>query len=170
MNTVLARVPRPQATLVRSLAVVAVAGLVLFLASEALGAYADLQLATGAYYFAVLAGLTILTGLSGQISLGHGALMAVGAYTVALLIGNERWPLVPALLAAIVVSAVVGVVVGAAASRLRGPYLAGATLAFAIGLPALADKYTATFGGENGLTINPRAQLDRQGVPGRPRR
>jgi len=44
---------------------------------------------------------------------------------------------------------------GAAASRLRGPYLAGATLAFAVGLPALADKFPATFGGENGLTINP---------------
>jgi branched-chain amino acid transport system permease protein len=46
--------------------------------------------------------------------------------------------------------------VGAAASRLRGPYLAGATLAFAVGLPALADRFPGTFGGENGLTINPR--------------
>ena len=36
-----------------------------------------------------------------------------------------------------------------------GPYLAGATLAFAVGLPALADKFPATFGGENGLVINP---------------
>jgi branched-chain amino acid transport system permease protein len=45
--------------------------------------------------------------------------------------------------------------VGAAASRLRGPYLAGVTLAFAVGLPALADKFPATFGGENGLPINP---------------
>jgi len=103
----------------------------------------------------VLSGLTVLTGLSGQISLGHGALMAVGAYTFTLLVGDEHWALVPALLAAVVVSALVGVLVGAAASRLRGPYLAGATLAFAIGLPALADKYTGTFGGENGLIINP---------------
>jgi branched-chain amino acid transport system permease protein len=157
MNAAIARIPSPRGTLARSLAIVAVAGLILFLASEALGAYADLQLATGAYYFAVLAGLTILTGLSGQISLGHGALMAVGAYTVALLIGNEHWPLVPALVAAILVSALVGIVVGAAATRLRGPYLAGATLAFAVGLPALADKYTGTFNGENGLVINPPA-------------
>jgi branched-chain amino acid transport system permease protein len=50
---------------------------------------------------------------------------------------------------------VVGIPVGAAASRLRGPYLAGATLAFAVGLPALADKFPNTFGGENGLIINP---------------
>jgi branched-chain amino acid transport system permease protein len=131
------------------------AGVVLLVASEGLGSYDDLQLASGAYYFVVLAGLTVLTGLSGQISLGHGALMAVGAYTVTLLVGNEQWALVPALLAAVLVTAVVGVAVGAAASRLRGPYLAGATLAFAVGLPALADKYPSTFGGANGLVINP---------------
>ena len=98
----------------------------------------------------------MLTGLSGQISLGHGALMAVGAYTVALLVGNEHWALVPALVAAVRQSPRSSAsLVGAAASRLRGPYLAGATLAFAIGLPALADKYPNTFGGENGLIINP---------------
>jgi branched-chain amino acid transport system permease protein len=155
MSGALARIPRPQGTLARSLAVVVLAGVVLFVASEALGAYDELQLANGGYYFAALAGLTVLTGLSGQISLGHGALMAVGAYTVALLVGNEHWPLVPALIAAVATTALVGIAVGAAASRLRGPYLAGATLAFAIGLPALADKYTGTFGGENGLVINP---------------
>jgi len=120
---------------------------VLAVVSTYLSAYNDLQLATGAYYFAALAGLTMLAGLSGQISLGHGALMAVGAYTVALLIGNEGWSLVPALAASMVVTAAVGIPVGAAASRLRGPYLAGATLAFAVGLPALADRFPATFGG-----------------------
>jgi len=155
MSSVLGRLRVPRSSLVRSLLIVLAAGLLLYLASEALSEFNDLQLASGGYYFVALAGLTVLTGLSGQISLGHGALMAVGAYTVALLIGNEHWALVPALLAAIVVSAIVGVAVGAAASRLRGPYLAGATLAFAIGLPALADKYPNTFGGENGLVINP---------------
>lgn len=155
MNAVLARVRTPRGALGRPLSIVVGAGLLLFLASEALGAFNDLQLANGAYYFVALAGLTVLTGLSGQISLGHGALMAVGAYTVALLIGNEHWSLVPALLAAVLTSSIVGIAVGAAASRLRGPYLAGATLAFAIGLPALADKYTNTLGGENGLVINP---------------
>lgn len=155
MSALAARILRPRSTLARSLGLVALAGAVLLVASEALGAYEELQLANGAYYFAVLAGLTVLIGLSGQISLGHGALMAVGAYTVALLIGDERWALVPALLAAVVVTTLVGVAVGAAATRLRGPYLAGATLAFAVGLPALADKYTSLLGGENGLVINP---------------
>jgi branched-chain amino acid transport system permease protein len=150
-----ARIRRPRLTLTRSLGLVLLAAVVLALVSEALSSYNDLQLANGAYYFAVLAGLTLLTGLSGQISLGHGALMAVGAYTVALLIGNEHWPVLAALIAAVGTSAIVGVLVGAAATRLRGPYLAGVTLAFAVGLPALAGKYPSTFGGANGLVINP---------------
>jgi branched-chain amino acid transport system permease protein len=145
-----------RSTLLRSLALVIVGAVALGLISDAISPYHNLQLAFGGYYFAVLAGLTVLAGQSGQISLGHGALMAVGAYTVALLIGNEGWALVPALIAAVAVTALVGVPVGAAASRLRGPYLAGATLAFAVGLPALADKFPGTFGGENGLSINPR--------------
>ncbi|MDQ6606691.1 MAG: branched-chain amino acid ABC transporter permease, partial [Actinomycetota bacterium] len=142
-------------TLVQSLGLLVLGAVVLGLLSEGLGSYDDLQLASGAYFFAVLAGLTVLAGQSGQISLGHGALMAVGAYTVALLIGNEGWALIPALIAAVAVTTIVGIPVGAAASRLRGPYLAGATLAFAVGLPSLADRFPGTFGGENGLTINP---------------
>ena len=155
MSTLVVRLSR--LTLARSLALAAVVAVALFFVSEAFSSYNDLQLANGAYYFAVLAGLMVLTGLSGQISLGQGALMAVGAYTVALLIGNEHWSLVPALIAAVVTSSVVGVLVGAAATRLRGPYLAGATLAFAVGLPAIADKYPETLGGANGLVINPPA-------------
>jgi branched-chain amino acid transport system permease protein len=150
-----ARAVLQRSTLARSLAWVLLAAVVLVVVSDVVSAYNDLQLATGAYYFAVLAGLTVLAGQSGQISLGHGALMAVGAYTVALLIGNEGWALVPAIVAAVLVTALVGVPVGAAASRLRGPYLAGATLALAVGLPALADKFPSLLGGENGLTINP---------------
>jgi branched-chain amino acid transport system permease protein len=144
-----------RSTLARALAWAVLAAVALVIVSDLVSAYNDLQLATGAYYFAALAGLTVLAGQSGQISLGHGALMAVGAYTVALLIGNEGWALVPAIAAAVLVSVLVGIPVGAAASRLRGPYLAGATLAFAVGLPALADKFSGLFGGENGLTINP---------------
>ncbi len=119
----------------------ALAALILLLVTESFSPYNNLQLANGTYYFAALAGLTVLAGTSGQISLGHGALMAVGAYTVALLVGKEDWSVAPALAAATAATAVIGVPVGAAASRLRGPYLAGATLAFAVGLPALADKF-----------------------------
>jgi branched-chain amino acid transport system permease protein len=144
-----------RSTLLRALLLTALAGLILLLVTEVFSPYNNLQLANGAYYFAALAGLTVLAGLSGQISLGHGALMAVGAYTVALLIGKEGWSVAPALVAATAATAVIGVPVGAAASRLRGPYLAGATLAFAVGLPSLADKFPTLLGGENGLVINP---------------
>jgi branched-chain amino acid transport system permease protein len=144
-----------RSTLVRSLIVVAICGLVLLAVTEGISDYRNTQLATGAYFFAVLAGLTVLAGSSGKISLGHGALMAVGAYAVVLLVGNEHWPLAAALAVAAVATMIIGIPIGAAATRLHGPYLAGLTLAFAVGLPALADTYPSTFGGENGLTINP---------------
>jgi branched-chain amino acid transport system permease protein len=144
-----------RSTLLRSLAVVVIVGVVLLIVTDNISDYRNTQLATGAYYFAALAGLTVLAGMSGKISLGHGALMAIGAYTVALLIGKEGWPLAAALAAGALATLVVGIPIGAAASRLQGPYLAGMTLALAIGLPALADKFPALFGGENGLTINP---------------
>jgi branched-chain amino acid transport system permease protein len=143
-------------TLLRSLAVVVVAGVVLYLVSDSLDAYRNLQLAYGGYYFCVLAGLTVLAGVSGQISLGQGAFMAVGAYTFCKLNASPvAWSVFPSLVGAVVATVLVGIPVGVAASRLRGPYLAGATLAFAVGLPALADKFPTFLGGENGLSVNP---------------
>ena len=123
--------------------------------SLSLGAYRNVQLAQVAYLVCAAAGLSMLTGLSGQISLGQGAFMAVGAYTTALLLLHVQWPLPLILLAATVVTAAVGGLVGAAAARLRGPYLAGATLAFAVGLPAIASyrHFVDTLGGENGLAV-----------------
>lgn len=124
--------------------------------------YRNTQVAPIAYYVCAAAGLTLLTGLSGQISLGHGAFMAVGAYTCALLL--EHWTnphrnlvLVAVLAGCIATSAIVGAVVGVAAARLRGPYLAGATLAFAIGVPSLAtySKLAHHLGGANGLSVVP---------------
>ena len=149
------RLRLPQQTLARNLLLTAAFGLVLFVLSENFDPFTNLRLATIAYYFTALAGLTVLTGLNGQISLGHGALMAVGAYSTVILQSRTGFPLGAALAFAAAITALVGVVVGAAASRLRGPYLAGATLAFAIGLPGLADKYPSAFGGENGLSVAP---------------
>ncbi|MCW3064483.1 MAG: livM, partial [Solirubrobacterales bacterium] len=112
------RLPGP--ALVRHLALAAAVGLVLYLVAGGVDAYRDLQLATAAYYFVALAGLTVLTGLSGQISIGHGALMAVGAYAAALLVGRLHWSLVPVLGASSAIAAVIGAVFGSAAARLRG--------------------------------------------------
>lgn len=141
--------------LARHLAITIVAGVAVWLVSLWLAPYNDLRLATGAYYFVTLAGLTLLTGLNGQISLGHGGLIAAGAYTSALLIGNNHWALVPALLASVLVAGAVGGLLGIAAARLRGPYLAGATLAFALAVPGVTDRFSGVFGGENGLTTGP---------------
>lgn len=143
-------------TLLRSLAIVVIAGVVLILVTDSVSSYRNLQIAYGGYYFCALAGLTVLAGASGQISLGQGAFMAVGAYTFAKLNSSPvDWSVFPSLIGAVVASILIGIPVGVAASRLRGPYLAGATLAFAVGLPALADKFPAFFGGENGLVVNP---------------
>jgi branched-chain amino acid transport system permease protein len=123
--------------------------------SLALGAYRNVQLAQVAYLVCAAAGLSVLTGISGQISLGQGAFMAVGAYTTALLFLHASLPLPVVLLVATLVSAVSGGLVGAAAARLRGPYLAGATLAFAIGLPSIVSyrHLIEDLGGENGLAV-----------------
>jgi branched-chain amino acid transport system permease protein len=149
------RLRLPRQTLLRHLVIALALGAGLLVVSLLLDPFDDLQLATAAYYFPAVAGLTVLTGLNGQVSLGHGALMAVGAYSLALLTGRAGWALVPGLVGATAITAVVGVLVGAVAARLRGPYLAGTTLAFAVALPALADRYPGAFGGENGLTVDP---------------
>jgi branched-chain amino acid transport system permease protein len=151
----LTRLRLPRQTLLRHLLLAVAAGVVLYVLSLWLDSFNNLRLAAMAYYFTALAGLTVLTGLNGQISLGHGALMAIGAYTVALLVGRSEWPLAPALVAAVVVTACAGVLVGAVAARLRGPYLAGATLALAVGLPGLVNRYPDALGGDNGLDVPP---------------
>ena len=74
-------------------------------------------------------GLNILVGFTGQISLGQGGFLAVGAFTSALLSGRAGWPVPLSVLAAILVTAAVGAVVGLPALRLKGLYLAIATLA-----------------------------------------
>ncbi|HEX6471878.1 MAG TPA: branched-chain amino acid ABC transporter permease [Streptosporangiaceae bacterium] len=144
-------------TLVRHTAWALVAAAVLLGLSSALSPYRDLQLAQVGYITCAAAGLTVLTGLGGQISLGHGAFMAVGAYTAALLLNRLGWPLPLVLAAAAAGTAVVGLVVGVGAARLYGPYLAGATLALAVGLPGLADygPLTDWLGGQNGLSVTP---------------
>jgi branched-chain amino acid transport system permease protein len=116
--------------------------------------FPDYQLAEVAIFAIAGAGLTILIGLNGQLSLGHGALLGIGAYTTSLLVqhyANLAPPLV--MLASVAVTTLGSMVVGAAAARLRGPYLAGATLALAIGLPGITLRFSGVFGGDQGLSV-----------------
>ena len=144
-------------TLLRhSLAAVVAAVLIAFAmwAVDPYNAFLVYQLSSVIYIAIAAAGLTLLTGLNGQLSLGHGALMGIGAYATAVLL--QRYAdLNPALAmaAAVVVTALASVAVGAAAARLRGPYLAGATLGLAVALPGVAVRFSSVFGGDQGLSV-----------------
>ena len=119
-------------------------------------------LALVAMYATAMFGMTILVGLSGQVSLGNGALMAVGGYVFALtsmnwqtvpIIGwqwNAVWSMVFAGLGGILI----GGIIGGLAARLRGPYLAGLTLGLAVGVPAITNRFPELLGGENGLMLS----------------
>lgn len=146
------RLRLPRSTLARHALLVAAALAVVVLVLELSGPFRNSQFATMSYYAIAAAGLTVLTGVNGQISLGHGALMAVGAYTTGLLYAGDL-PLPLVMLIAAAVTALVGAVVGVAAARLHGPYLAGATLAMAVAVPGLAIYFDHTLGGEQGLPV-----------------
>ena len=108
------------------------------------------QGANASVYVIAIASIILLTGYSGQLSLGHGALMAVGAYAAVLTQKHWHFSLTLTFISAVLVAAAVGAILGVAAARLKGPYLAGTTLAFAVGLPTLANQFSI-FGGEQGL-------------------
>lgn len=150
-------------TLARHLSAAVVAALVIVVLSIQLSSYRDYQIAQIAAYVVAVAGLTVLIGLTGQISVGNGAFMAIGAYTTALLqlhvpwlmadLGG--WSVLVLFVASVMVAAVAGAIVGVAAARLRGPYLAGATLMLAVAIPAsVAAKFSGVFGGDQGLGVN----------------
>jgi branched-chain amino acid transport system permease protein len=144
----------PRSTLLRHLLVVLVCAVGAVILLEITDPFTNSQLASVTYYAIAAGGLTVLTGLNGQISLGHGALMAVGAYTTALFLeADEPLPLPVILVLSVVTATAVGALVGVAAARLHGPYLAGATLGLAVGLPGLALYFKDTLGGEQGLRV-----------------
>jgi len=99
--------------------------------------YRTFQFTLALVYAIALLGLNMLTGYNGQISLGHGAFYAVGAYTAAILMehyGVPYWATIPV---AAVVCLIAGFLFGLPALRLEGLYLALATFALAVSLPAL---------------------------------
>jgi branched-chain amino acid transport system permease protein len=128
---------------------------VVVLVLENTSQFRNAQFGAMAYYAIAAGGLTVLTGLNGQLSLGHGALMAVGAYTTALMLQSREGtlPLLVILLLAVVVTLVVGALVGVAAARLHGPYLAGATLALAVAIPGIPVFFGEWLGGDQGLNV-----------------
>ena len=113
-------------------------------------------------YLIALLGLNILTGYTGQISLGHGAFMAIGGYTTAILMaGNEQfggpvpsgmqdiWTLPIAGL----VAGLFGLAFGLPALRLSGLYLALATFAIAVAMPSTVKRFEEYTGGGQGIQL-----------------
>lgn len=145
------------ATLTRHGGLTIIAAVALFGLTYQLSPFRDYQLATAAAYLCAASGLTVLTGLNGQVSLGHGALVAAGAYPVALTqnaYGDvSRWVLPASLALGVLTAAAVGLLIGVTAARLRGPYLAGVTLAVAVVVPAVATTWDGVFNGDQGLSV-----------------
>lgn len=101
------------------------------------------------YAIAVL-GLNLLIGFNGQISLGHSAFFALGAYTTAILMNFGGWPYWATLPVAAVVCFLAGLAFGFPALKLEGHYLALATFTLAIAMPQLL-KYKALAGWTGGV-------------------
>jgi branched-chain amino acid transport system permease protein len=157
----------------RMAAGIAVAGFVVVIAllPRYLSDFRASEFARVGIFFTALIGLNVLTGYTGQISLGHGAFMALGGYVSALLIlgrpGLEAAQLDPpgwiplgdgmkdiwTIPIAALVTAVAGFLVGLPALRLRGLYVALATFALAVSMPILLREPEQLTGGTNGLNL-----------------
>ncbi|HUP76868.1 MAG TPA: branched-chain amino acid ABC transporter permease [Acidimicrobiales bacterium] len=129
----------------------------------------DVGLFSDSMAFAVaVMGLNIVSGLSGQVSLGHSAFMGTGAFTTAILVADHDWSFFATVPVAALLCFAVGIIVGVPALRLKGLYLALATLGLSIIFPKVVEKYDFT-GGTNGKRLGRKrlvppewTQLDRQ--------
>ena len=145
-------------------ALLALALLVLALLPRVLSDFRASQFAFVAIYFIALLGLNVLTGYGGQVSLGHGAFMAIGGYTTAILISDQGLRLgghtfssdlrdVYTIPVAGLVAGLAGFLVGLPALRLTGLHLALATFAIAVALPAILKKAETFTGGSSGINL-----------------
>lgn len=158
----------PGSRLVLHAAVAIGAWFVLLFVNDRVDPLMNYYIAYAAVFATALFGMVILVGLSGQVSLGNGALMAVGGYVFALIgvnwggtdlpvlgaIFGWQWSPVWSIVLAGFGGFVIGLLVGLIAARLRGPYLAGLTLGLAAGVPAFANRFPGLLGGEEGLFVD----------------
>jgi len=148
------------ARLSAEVAALALACLILLWLPHRLSDFHTSQVAYVAIYAIALLGLNVLTGYTGQISLGHGAFMAIGGYTSATLVLHRGVKDLWTIPLAALLAGVIGLLFGIPALRLSGPYLALATFAVAVATPAVIKKlddvkvHTHALGvtGKTGLT------------------
>ena len=102
-------------------------------------------------YFVAILGLNILTGYTGQISIGHSAFMMIGGYTSAILSRDHHTNLILTIVIAFALCFVAGLLFGLPALRLSGVYLALATFALAISIPNLPNQWAGYLGSTGGV-------------------
>ncbi|MSO58477.1 MAG: branched-chain amino acid ABC transporter permease [Thermoleophilia bacterium] len=140
-------------SLLRPLAAFVVLTTVVGLLPVFISAFRAQQLAYVAIYLCALLGLNVLTGYAGQISLGHGAFMAVGGYTTAILMADHGVKDIVTIPLAALVAGAAGFLFGVPALRLSGLYLALATFAVAVATPAVIKKFEGFTGGGSGINL-----------------
>jgi branched-chain amino acid transport system permease protein len=114
--------------------------------------YGLAQLTFVVIYGIVGLGLMLLAGFTGLVSIGHAAFLGVGAYTEAVLV-NHGVPFPLSLAAAMAISAVVGVLVGLPALRVKGMYLGISTMAFGFIVAEVFARWESVTGGNAGLNV-----------------
>jgi branched-chain amino acid transport system permease protein len=114
------------------------------------GFYLKVMFLVGVNYLAG-SGLNVLVGITGQKSLGHAGLFAVGAYAVALLTTRAGWNPWVAFAASGVISGIFGVIIALPALRVKGPALAMVTIAFGIVIEKIVSEWQDVFGGQAGI-------------------
>src|SRR5205823_13175955 len=142
--------PQAGASRMRFVPALAAAALVALLPFALTPYHQGLAVYVAIYLIAIL-GLNVLTGYTGQISIGHGAFMAIGGYVTALMSERHHTNLIATLPLSLVITFACGVLVGIPALRLSGVYLALATFALAVSVPQLPLKFSKFLGGSNGL-------------------
>lgn len=136
--------------LIRVVAVVAAAAVLLIIPQQATP-YDNLQISLVAVWAVVIAGLNLLTGYAGQISLGQAAFFGMGAYASAIT-AVHGWPTPLCFVLAFLLPAVVGALVAIPAVRLRGHALAMITISLPLVAVPLAKRFDGLTGGSQGLT------------------
>ncbi len=120
--------------------------------------YLQQILQTIAYYSIAAIGLNILVGYQGQVSLGHGALFAIGAYASALLTTSLGIPVWIAFAASMAIAALAGFLIGLPTLRAKGHFLAMVTIALSIVTFVIAQTWSDVTGGPTGLGGIPRPE------------